>query len=95
MGLSGRKLKLSEFMKSNNISKEYRIGLKNLLDLYPSRVRDKILADSKLKDWDDKHKKAIASITRSQSEFDSKNPSNTLDKITKTFCLFNTLDLQF
>lgn len=88
VGLSGRKLKLSSFMKSNNISNEYRTGLKSLSDLYPSRVRDKILADSKLKEWDEKHKKATASIIRCLSEFDSKNSSK-YDKITN-YCLMFT-----
>jgi tripeptidyl-peptidase II len=37
VGLSGRTLKISNFMKSSNINNEYRLGLKSLSDLYPSR----------------------------------------------------------
>lgn len=74
-GLSGRTLKLSPFMKSNNISSDYRLGLKNLMDLYPSRVRDKILADAKLKNWDEFNKKALADVARDVSEFEGKNSS--------------------
>lgn len=74
-GLSGRTLKLSPFMKSKNISSDYRIGLKNLMDLYPSRVRDKILADAKLKNWDEFNKKALADVARDVTEFEGKNPS--------------------
>jgi len=74
-GLSGRPLKLSTFMKSTSLNNEYRLGLKNLMDLYPSRVRDKILADAKLKNWDEYNKKALADVAREVSEFDGKNTS--------------------
>lgn len=74
-GLSGRTLKLSNYMKSNNVSAEYRLGLKNLMDLYPSRVRDKILADAKLKRWDESNKKALADIARDITDFEGKNSS--------------------
>lgn len=74
-GLSGRTLKLSSFMKANNISSEYRLGLKNLMSIYPSRVRDKILADAKAKTWDEHNKKAIADVARELSDFDGKNSS--------------------
>lgn len=62
-------------MKANNLTNEYRLGLKNLLDLYPSRVRDKIVADEKLKKWDEHNKKALADITRDISDFEAKNSS--------------------
>jgi tripeptidyl-peptidase-2 len=74
-GLSGRSLKLSNLMKSNNASNEYRLGLKTLSDLYPSRVRDKIVADAKQKQWDEKNKKLLADVARDIAEFDGKNPS--------------------
>lgn len=74
-GLSGRTLKLSNFMRSNNISSEYRLGSKNLMDLYPSRVRDKILADAKTKHWDEYNKKALADVARELSDFETKNSS--------------------
>lgn len=74
-GLSGRTLKLSKFMKSNNIGNEYRLGSKNLMDLYPSRVRDKIVADAKLKQWDEANKKALSEASREIADFESKNSS--------------------
>lgn len=74
-GLSGRVLKISNYMKSNNSSNEYRIGLKSLADLYPSRIRDIIAADAKQKQWDEKNKKALADVYNDIAEFDSKNPS--------------------
>lgn len=74
-GLSGRTLKLSTFMTTNNLSSDYRLGAKNLMDLYPSRVRDKILADAKLKKWDEYNKKALADISREISDFEAKNSS--------------------
>lgn len=71
-------------MQSNNISTtaSYRLGLKNLMDLYPSRVRDKIVADSKLKNWDEINKKVIADVAREISDFEGKNPSE--------FCAIST-----
>lgn len=74
-GLSGRSLKLSDFMKRSNITADYRIGSKNLMDLYPSRVRDKIVADAKLKTWDEPNKKVLSEIAREISDFEAKNPS--------------------
>lgn len=62
-------------MISNNVTSEYRLGLKSLMDLYPSRVRDKILADAKLKKWDESHKKVVADVARDLNEFEAKNPS--------------------
>lgn len=62
-------------MKSNNIGSEYRLGLKNLMDLYPSRVRDKIVADAKLKQWDEPNKKALADVAREVADFEAKNSS--------------------
>ncbi|CAG9800674.1 unnamed protein product [Chironomus riparius] len=87
IGLSGRTLKVSEFMKSNNATTEYRLGLKSLSDLYPSRIREKITADAKQKQWDEKNKKVLADISRDIAEFDGKNSNaNNLsfkDKLTK------------
>jgi tripeptidyl-peptidase-2 len=62
-------------MKSNNVSSDYRLGLKNLMDLYPSRVRDKIVADAKLKQWDEANKKALSDVAREIAEFETKNSS--------------------
>lgn len=74
-GLSGRTLKISSYMRNNNSSNEYRLGLKSLADLYPSRVRDIIAADAKQKQWDEKNKKALADVYNDIAEFETKNPS--------------------
>ncbi|KAG5677346.1 hypothetical protein PVAND_007111 [Polypedilum vanderplanki] len=87
VGLSGRTLKLSNYMKNNNASSEYRLGLKSLSDLYPSRIYDKIIADAKQKQWDEHHKKIVADVAREIAENDAKNSnSNNLsfkDKLAK------------
>lgn len=75
VGLSGRVLRLSSAMKTKCLSGEYRVGLKSMHDLYPSRIREKIVADAKLKTWDETHKKAMAEISRDVAEFDAKNPN--------------------
>lgn len=77
-GLSGRKLKLTNYMKTNNISenKEFRVGLKCLSDIYTTVVRDKIVANYKLKNWDEQHKRALASVQRDIDSFDNKNSGN-------------------
>lgn len=75
VGLSGRSLKLTAQMKAQNLSGEYRVGLKSLHDLYPTRVREKILSDKKTKSWDEFNKKAQANIARDMTEFESKNTS--------------------
>lgn len=74
-GLSGRSLKISDYMKSNNSSNDFRLGLKSLADLYPSRIRDIIAADAKQKQWDEKNKKALADVYSDIAEFESKNSS--------------------
>ncbi|XP_052893110.1 tripeptidyl-peptidase 2 [Anopheles moucheti] len=74
-GLSGRKLQLSATMKSKNIAgSEYRVGLKSVHDLSPSRIRERILNDLKVKTWDDRHKQAVSEAARELSDFEAKNP---------------------
>lgn len=79
LGLSGRKLKLTDFMKTNNMSeaKEYRVGLKSLSDIFTSVVREKIIANYKLRNWDEPHKRALASVEREIDAFETKNSGNT------------------
>lgn len=74
-GLSGRSLKVSKLMKEKCSSQEYRLGLKNLFDLYPSKVREKISAEERLKWWDEPYKKAAAEIQRKISSVDKKGAS--------------------
>lgn len=45
------------------------------MDLYPSRVREKILSDAKLKNWDEFNKKALADVAREVTDFEAKNTS--------------------
>lgn len=73
-GLSGRTLKISNAMKDLNVTGEYRVGLKSLADLCPSRIREKINADAKLKSWDSAHKRAVTDVSKQLEEFESKNP---------------------
>lgn len=65
---------VSDAMKALNPSGEYRVGLKSLADLCPSRIREKITADSKLKNWDSVHKRAVTEVSKQLEEFESKNP---------------------
>ena len=79
VGLSGRKLHLSSTMKSKNVAgSEYRVGLKSVHDLSPSRIRERILTDLKVKTWDDRHKVAVSEAARELSDFEAKNPSTGL-----------------
>jgi tripeptidyl-peptidase-2 len=74
-GLSGRTLKLSEFMLKTSKSDVYRVGLKSLHDLFPNRIRDRDMADLKLKNWDESNKKCLSQISREINEFETKNPN--------------------
>uniref|UniRef100_A0A8W7PUW9 Tripeptidyl-peptidase 2 n=2 Tax=gambiae species complex TaxID=44542 RepID=A0A8W7PUW9_ANOCL len=104
VGLSGRKLHLSSTMKSKNVAgSEYRVGLKSVHDLSPSRIRERILTDLKVKTWDDRHKVAVSEAARELSDFEAKNPSTGLtgkDKLAKenlesTLEFLNTCDKKF
>lgn len=77
VGLSGRVLRLPTAMKTKNLSPagEFRLGLKSMHDLYPSRIREKIVADCKLKTWDEAHKRTLAGASRDVAEFEAKNPA--------------------
>lgn len=78
-GLSGRTLKLSPELLALNTDKEkaVRVGLKSFNDLVPSKVRDNIVAQAKLKNWDKPHKTATAYASRKIAEFESQNPGET------------------
>lgn len=70
---------ISDAIKKEIVGTEYRIGLKSLHDLYPSKVNEKMTADAKIKNWDEKHKTAIAEASRRQSEFDVANSSSNFE----------------
>ncbi|XP_058054982.1 tripeptidyl-peptidase 2 isoform X1 [Anopheles bellator] len=77
-GLSGRTLKLSSTMMAKNVAgMEFRVGLKSMHDLCPSRIRERIMNDLKVKTWDDPHKTAYSAACRELTEFDAANPSPT------------------
>lgn len=68
---------ISNRMKGENVSgDEYRIGIKSLYDLYPSKTKERVLNDMKLNEWDEPHKKAIAEVARNIEEFNASNSSN-------------------
>jgi len=75
-GLSGNTLKLSPELLSLNTDpdKAVRVGLKSFSDLVPSKVRNNIVAQAKLKHWDKPHKTATANASRKIVEFESQNP---------------------
>ncbi|XP_062705070.1 tripeptidyl-peptidase 2 [Aedes albopictus] len=75
LDLSGRVLRLSNAMKAKCPSGQYRVGLKSMHDLYSPRIREKIVADTKLKPWDEAHKKALAEVSPDVADFDAKNPN--------------------
>ena len=64
-------------MKNNNINgNDYHIGLKCLYDLYPAKVRERIIADYKLKSWDEPQKQLLANISREIDEFETLNKNS-------------------
>ncbi|XP_052840735.1 LOW QUALITY PROTEIN: tripeptidyl-peptidase 2 [Drosophila gunungcola] len=75
-GLSGNTLKLSPELMALNTDpdKSVRVGLKSFSDLVPSKIRNNIVAQAKLKHWDKPHKIATANASRKIVEFESQNP---------------------
>lgn len=65
-------------MKNENIGTEFRVGLKSLQDLYPSKIRERLVSEDKFKTWDEPHKQAIAEATRQidQLEIANSNSNN-------------------
>lgn len=78
IGLSGRRLQITDRMRAENADEEghFRLGLKGLFDLYPNKVRERWLADTKLKTWDGPHKIAVAEMARDLESFEEQNPSH-------------------
>lgn len=76
-------------MKDENIAaEEYRIGIKGLYDLYPSKIKEKCLNDMKIREWDEPHKKAIADAARDIELFNAANNINS-SKIDKKCHVFD------
>lgn len=64
-------------MKLTNADKtEFRVGLKSLFDLYPARVREKLINECRNKVWDEPHRQVVANVMREIESFDLKNVSN-------------------
>lgn len=80
-GLSGRSLKLSQFMTATSAGSEYRVGLKSLHDLFPAKVREKINAEERQKWWDEAHKKAAADVLRKTSQVEKKSGQSLEEKL--------------
>lgn len=52
-------------MKNENLAiDEYRVGLKNLYELFPENVKDRIVCEKKRRSWDEPHKQALANVER-------------------------------
>lgn len=67
---------LTDDMKTKNTTaEEYRIGLKCLYELYPPKVKEKIMSDFKLKHFNEPHKMAIADVARQIELFEAENPN--------------------
>ncbi|XP_077987332.1 tripeptidyl-peptidase 2-like [Glandiceps talaboti] len=73
IGLSGRKLTIPT--EWQNPSGKYHIGMKNVFELFPKNLKDRIQKERKEKVWEPAHKTAIAEANRHLEEFDTANPS--------------------
>ncbi|KAF7287504.1 hypothetical protein GWI33_001464 [Rhynchophorus ferrugineus] len=99
-GLTGRKMKLPSHWK--NPTGTYRIGVKNAFDLYPDKLKDRIKAEFKKKQWEEGHRKIISDLNRKLSSLDNQhsNNSNENDKLEKEdldakLDILNNLDKKF
>lgn len=64
-------------MKSKNLNGlDFRVGEKSLSDIYPTKVREKIISDYKHKTWDEEHKRALANVQRYIDVWDKSNSSS-------------------
>ncbi|EEB17144.1 tripeptidyl-peptidase, putative [Pediculus humanus corporis] len=80
-GLTGRTLKIPSVWK--NPSGKFHIGIKNLFDLYPKSLLERMEKERKEKLWDPIHKTVSAEASRKLQEFESKNSSTTLGSFEK------------
>lgn len=73
IGMSGKILKISQSMIADNVTPgEYRIGIKCIYDMYPTKIREKVLSRMKEKTFIEPHKLAIANAWRELNAFESK-----------------------
>lgn len=73
-GLTGRRMKIPNDWKNPNGT--YRIGVKNAFDLYPDRLKDRIKAEYKKKQWDEGHRKTVSDLNRKLAKFESQQQNN-------------------
>lgn len=75
-GLSGRPLQLTDEQLASNVDPagEFRLGMKSLLDLYPQKVRERMMADMKQRLWDEPNKAALAQLNRDLAHFEELHP---------------------
>lgn len=60
-------------MITNNVTPgEYRIGTKNIYNLYPTKIREKILSRMHEKKFTEPHKLAVANAWRDLNAFETK-----------------------
>lgn len=77
-------------MRTANINgDEYRIGLKNIYDLFPGPVKERIVAEKKRTTWDAQHKQAAAQVAR---QIDRIEAANTLEVATAASSGLSALD---
>lgn len=75
-------------MQDENVAGgDYRVGIKGLYDLFPSKIKEKFLNDLKTKEWDEPHKKAMADAAREIEVFNAANNVNSskIDKKCRVF----------
>ena len=58
----------------DNPSGKYHIGIKNLYELYPKLLRERLIKEWKENNWDPYHREKHAECLKSVEEFEAKNP---------------------
>uniref|UniRef100_T1IXT2 Tripeptidyl-peptidase 2 n=1 Tax=Strigamia maritima TaxID=126957 RepID=T1IXT2_STRMM len=71
VGLTGRKLKIPSTW--NNLKGKYHIGAKNIFELYPKTLQERMQKERKERLWDPVHKSSLADITRKLCDFESRH----------------------
>lgn len=61
---------------SNKNGSYYHIGQKSIHDIYPSKTNEKVQSESKIKEWDDQHKQAVAAVSRKIEAWDAEFKSS-------------------
>lgn len=73
--------------KDNADDLVYRVGLKNIYELFPNSVADRISADKKLKTWEKPQKDAVAAASRKIDENEAK-----LEAASESLSIVDTLN---